>query len=168
MRGGSVREVKFATVLHLNGTRLKIRNRVFPHCDVLAVEWTQKLGFFFRVDVMSQQLSGDLRSTCPLAAGLDLFGDKWTLLIVRDMILHGRHRYGEFLAADERIPTNILAGRLRRLEAHGIIEKRPYQQHPVRYEYHLTEKGRDLEPVMRAIISWGLKHVPGTGDQPLR
>jgi DNA-binding HxlR family transcriptional regulator len=98
-----------------------------------------------------------------LAAGLDIFGDRWTLLIVRDMILHDRHRYGEFLAAGEGITTNILADRLKRLEAHGIIEKRPYQQHPVRNEYHLTDKGRDLEPAMRAIIDWGLKYVSGTG-----
>jgi DNA-binding HxlR family transcriptional regulator len=112
---------------------------------------------------MVRQLPDNLRSACPLAAGLDIFGDKWSLLIVRDMILYDRHRYGEFLAAGEGITTNILADRLKRLEAHGIIEKRPYQRHPVRNEYHLTEKGRDLELAMRAIIDWGLKYVPGTG-----
>ena len=111
----------------------------------------------------ARQIPDNLRSICPLAAGLDIFGDSWSLLIVRDMILHDRHRYGEFLAAGEGITTNILADRLKRLEAHGIIEKRPYQQHPVRNEYHLTDKGRALEPAMRVIIAWGLKYVPGTG-----
>jgi DNA-binding HxlR family transcriptional regulator len=112
---------------------------------------------------MSENPIGDLRSTCPLAAGLDIFGDKWTLLVVRDMLLHDRHRYNQLLAADEGIPTNILAERLKRLESRGIVRKQIYQRHPQRFEYHLTDKGRELEPVVRAIIAWGLKHVPGTG-----
>lgn len=106
-----------------------------------------------------------IRSVCPIANVLDLVGDKWSLLIVRDMLLFDKHRYGDFLAADEGIPTNILANRLKRLEQYGIIEKKPYQFNPVRYEYHLTAIGRDLKPMMMEMVSWGLKHIPGTGSQ---
>lgn len=104
-----------------------------------------------------------LRSDCPVAAVLDLFGDKWTLLIIRDLLINQRHRYNEFAAMTETIPTNILADRLKRLVDHGVLEKVAYQQHPPRYEYHLTAKGRDLEPIIWGMIQWGLKHVPGTG-----
>jgi len=103
------------------------------------------------------------RSNCPITNTLDLIGDKWTLLIVRDMLSNHKHRYGEFLAADEGITTNILADRLKRLEENGLIEKTPYQHNPVRYQYHLTERGKDLEPLVQAMIRWGLKHIPGTG-----
>ena len=106
-----------------------------------------------------------MRSVCPIANVLDLVGDKWSLLIVRDMLLFDRHRYGDFLAADEGITTNILADRLKRLEQYGIIEKTPYQHNPVRNEYHLTGKGRDLEPIIMEMVNWGLKHVSGTGPQ---
>ena len=106
-----------------------------------------------------------MRSVCPIANVLDLVGDKWSLLIVRDMLLFHRHRYGDFLAADEGITTNILADRLKRLEQYGIIEKTPYQHNPVRNEYHLTDKGRDLEPMIMEMVNWGLKHVSGTGPQ---
>lgn len=82
---------------------------------------------------------------------------------MRDMLIHDRHRYGEFLAADEGITTNILADRLKRLEQYGIIEKTPYQTNPVRYDYHLTERGMELKPIIWGMIDWGLKHVPGSG-----
>jgi DNA-binding HxlR family transcriptional regulator len=113
--------------------------------------------------VMIKNMLGELRSACPLAAGLDAFGDKWSLLVVRDMLLHDKHRYGEFLASEETIPSSILANRLRRLASLGIIEKIEYQRRPVRHEYYLTEMGQDLEPVVMAIIAWGLRHVPETG-----
>ena len=103
------------------------------------------------------------RSTCPITNTLDIIGDKWSLLIIRDMLLYNKQRYGEFLAADEGITTNILADRLKRLEANGLIDKIPYQHNPVRYEYRLTEKGQDLEPLVMEIVRWGLKHIPGTG-----
>ena len=101
------------------------------------------------------------RSTCPAACALDLAGDKWTLLVVRDL-LRGRHTYGELAASDEGIPTNILADRLRKMEAAGLIAARPYQEHPVRYRYALTAKGRDLEYVLGAVARWGKKHIRGT------
>jgi DNA-binding HxlR family transcriptional regulator len=104
-----------------------------------------------------------MRSDCPVAAVLDRFGDKWTLLIIRDLLIDNRHRYSEFAAMPEGIPTNILANRLKRLVDQRVLEKRVYQQHPPRYEYYLTPKGRALEPMIRSMIQWGLQHVPGAG-----
>jgi DNA-binding HxlR family transcriptional regulator len=103
----------------------------------------------------------DGRSPCPVACSLDLLGDKWTLLVVRDLLL-GKTTYTEFHKSPEGIPTNILAERLKRLQAAGILEKSQYQERPVRYAYHLTAKGRDLQPVLLAMIDWGNKHIPGT------
>jgi DNA-binding HxlR family transcriptional regulator len=102
-----------------------------------------------------------MRSVCPISNTLDILGDKWTLLVVRDMFV-GKKTYGEFLASPEGIPTNILAERLKRLEQHGIIHKAPYQQAPVRYAYQLTPKGEQLSEVIKAIIKWGLENIPGT------
>jgi DNA-binding HxlR family transcriptional regulator len=101
------------------------------------------------------------RSPCPVASTLDILGDKWTLLVVRDLFA-GKKTYSEFQASPEKIPTNILAERLKRLLQNGIIEKTPYQEHPVRYEYGLTAKGRDLGPVLLAVVRWGEMHLPGT------
>jgi DNA-binding HxlR family transcriptional regulator len=102
------------------------------------------------------------RSSCPIANGLDLFGDKWTLLIVRDLLIRSPLRYGDFAASPEGMPTNILAERLKRLEAQGLVARAPYQQNPPRYEYRLTPKGLDLRAALAALREWGLKHVPGT------
>jgi len=102
-----------------------------------------------------------LRSPCPIAGSLDLIGDRWTLLVVRDLFW-GKTRYGEFLASPEGIPTNILAERLERLETAGLVRSEPYQRHPPRHAYHLTAKGRDLQPVLGALVKWGKRHVPGT------
>jgi len=101
------------------------------------------------------------RSCCPITHALDIFGDKWTLLIVRDLVL-GKSRYLELISSAEKIASNILADRLKRLEAAGLITRRAYQQKPVRYEYSLTEKGESLKPVLAAIISWSQKHHPDT------
>jgi len=100
------------------------------------------------------------RSHCPVANVLDVFGDKWSLLIIRDLIL-GKIRYGEFAQSPEGIPTNILANRLKRLEAEGVVMKSAYSDKPVRYQYELTEKGRDLVPILEAMVEWAEKHVPG-------
>ena len=101
------------------------------------------------------------RSDCPIACTLDLIGDKWTLLIVRDLFF-GKRRFSQFLESDEGIKTNILTERLRRLERAGLIKRRPYQEHPPRYEYRLTRAGRDLAPVVKAVAAWGGAHVAGT------
>jgi DNA-binding HxlR family transcriptional regulator len=105
------------------------------------------------------------RSTCPAACALDIAGDRWTLLIVRDL-LRGRDTYGKLAASDEGIPTNILADRLKKMEAAGLIEAKPYQERPVRYTYALTEKGRGLGDVLGALARWGKKHVRGTVVPP--
>ncbi len=101
------------------------------------------------------------RSICPVANTLDILGDKWTLLVVRDLLL-GKQTYSEFQKSEEGIPSNILAERLKRLQQAGIVEKRQYQQRPVRYAYSLTEMGRELGPVVRSMIMWANKYIPGT------
>ncbi len=97
------------------------------------------------------------RSACPVASTLDILGDKWTLIIVRD-ILRGFCKYNDFLDAGEHITTNILADRLKKLETEKIIIKEPYQTNPVRYEYRLTEKGKDLKPLFEQIVKWAVKY----------
>jgi DNA-binding HxlR family transcriptional regulator len=101
------------------------------------------------------------RSACAVANSLDILGDKWSLLVVRDM-LHGKRTYGELALSPERIPTNILADRLERLESAGIVARTPYQQRPVRYSYTLTPKGRALGEVLLAFVRWGKQYIPGT------
>ena len=105
------------------------------------------------------------RSTCPEACALDIAGDRWTLLIVRDL-LRQRDTYSKLAAGDEGIPTNILADRLRRMEDSGLIKAVPYQQRPVRYAYSLTDKGRGLEDVLGAVARWGKRHIRGTVVMP--
>lgn len=97
-------------------------------------------------------------SGCPIAYGLDMFGDRWTLLVIRDMLLNGKQTYGEFLEAGEGISTNILADRLKHLEASGIIERSPDPENWRKVLYTLTEKGRDLAPVILEILAWSGKH----------
>jgi DNA-binding HxlR family transcriptional regulator len=109
--------------------------------------------------------AGD-RSVCPVANVLDLLGDRWTLLVVRDLLFFRKVRYNELADTLERIPTNILADRLRRLEAAGIVEKGAYQDRPVRYEYRLTARGMDLLPVLREMIGWAKRHIAITGKRP--
>jgi DNA-binding HxlR family transcriptional regulator len=111
---------------------------------------------------MKAKTDADLRrSSCPIAATLDVVGDKWSLLLIRDIGLFQKHRNKDFQEGDEGIPSNILAGRLRRLVESGLIEKHLYQAHPPRYEYHLTEAGRDLLPVVKGMARWAQKHLSG-------
>lgn len=102
----------------------------------------------------------EFRSACPVASLLDIVGDKWTLVVVRDLFLN-KHRYGDFLTSSEAIPTNILADRLKRLEAAGIVKRELYQDNPPRAEYFLTTRGADLEPVLSSMLHWGKKYLPG-------
>ena len=106
------------------------------------------------------------RSPCPIANTLDILGDKWTLLVVRDLLFLGKRLYGEFMQSGEGIPTNILADRLKRLEETGLVTKEPYQSNPIRHQYRLTRKGAELFPVLREIIRWANKHIPGTSVPP--
>jgi DNA-binding HxlR family transcriptional regulator len=102
------------------------------------------------------------RSECPIAYALDLFGDRWTLLVLRDMTLLGKHYYGEFLEAGEGIATNILAERLDRLERAGLIVKEKDSEDAKRNRYTLTEKGLDVLPILLEMVAWGATHDPKT------
>jgi DNA-binding HxlR family transcriptional regulator len=105
------------------------------------------------------------RSDCPLSCALDLIGDKWSLLIVRDL-LFGSSRYSELAAAGEGIPTNILAQRLKQLEQGGIIERRPSAKPRSRYDYCLTKAGLKLVPAVKALAEWGHSEIAGTRPLP--
>lgn len=98
------------------------------------------------------------RSTCPISTALEIFGDKWSLLIVRDLMFKQKKTYGEFLNSEEKIATNILADRLMLLETGGIISKEGHPESKVKVLYKLTAKGIDLIPVMVEIILWSEKH----------
>lgn len=102
------------------------------------------------------------RSRCPVVFALDLFGDRWTLLVIRDMVLNGSQTYTEFLNSGEGIATNILAERLRRLEDQGIVTKHEDENHAAKYRYRLTKKGLDLVPVIVEMIRWGARHQTGS------
>jgi DNA-binding HxlR family transcriptional regulator len=103
---------------------------------------------------------GRPRSRCPLSRLLEIVGDQWTLLVVRDLMT-GKRRYTELQASLEDIPTNVLADRLKRLCAAGIVRPRRYCMHPPRVEYRLTPRGEDLWPVMEAMMNWGIRHAGG-------
>jgi DNA-binding HxlR family transcriptional regulator len=97
-------------------------------------------------------------SGCPLAFGLDSFGDRWSLLIIREMMLSGKRTYSEFLEAEEGIASNILVARLKRLEAEGIVTKTRDPENRRAFIYALTQKGRDLAPILIEIIIWSGLH----------
>ena len=99
-------------------------------------------------------LNREKRSGCPISYSLDIFGDRWTLLILRDIVLMGKQRYRE-LAAPERIASNILADRLRRLEAADIVTREPDPEDQRQVIYRATTKGRSLVPVLLEIAAWG-------------
>lgn len=109
---------------------------------------------FFERGIGMPKLYGQL---CPVARTVEILGDRWTLLIVRDLFL-GKRRFKEFLESSPGLPTRVLSERLKHLEAHGLIERVVYSQHPLRAEYHLTDKGSSLEPVLAALARWGLEH----------
>jgi DNA-binding HxlR family transcriptional regulator len=106
------------------------------------------------------------RSGCPLNASVETLGDRWSLLIIRDMMLRGFHTYKEFLESHEKIATNILADRLRKLEANGIITAQPDPSDGRKLIYSLTPKGIDLAPVLTEMVLWAAAHEE-TGNQPL-
>jgi DNA-binding HxlR family transcriptional regulator len=93
-------------------------------------------------------------SGCPVAYGLDIFGDRWSLLIIREILLKKKMTYGEFGEIDEGIATNVLAERLKRLESEGVIIKSRDLENRRRFIYELTDKGLDLAPVLIEIILW--------------
>lgn len=101
-----------------------------------------------------------LRSHCPVNFGLETFGDKWTLLILRDIIFRGKRTYGDFLKSEEGFATNILAARLDHLEAEGILKKKPDPDDARRSIFVLTDKGLDLIPLIFEMVLWSAKHDP--------
>ena len=107
----------------------------------------------------------DSRSGCPISCTLELVGDRWTLVLLRDLLV-GKSRYSQFLESPERITTNILADRLEKMEAAGLITKTPYQQRPVRHAYELTEMGRALHPMLREMCRWANRYLPDTWTPP--
>ncbi len=100
---------------------------------------------------------------CPITFALDIFGDKWSLVILRDMIFKEKKYYGEFLNSAEKISTNILANRLARLESEGLISKTRDTENLSKFVYRLTRKGKDLIPLMLDIIEWSTKYDPQPG-----
>ncbi len=102
-----------------------------------------------------------------MAATLDVVGDRWTLVLLRDVLFHGTVRFNQLKDAAERISTNILTDRLRQLEAAGLVVATPYQERPLRYEYSATQKGEDMIPIINALAAWGRKHVEGVSQGTL-
>jgi DNA-binding HxlR family transcriptional regulator len=99
------------------------------------------------------------RSNCPVNFGVETFGDKWSLLIIRDIVFWGKKTYGDFLRSDEGIATNILASRLIQLEENGIVIKNPHPSDKRRDVYSLTEMGLDMIPTLVEIIAWSGKQT---------
>ncbi|HDY98671.1 MAG TPA: transcriptional regulator [Pseudomonas sabulinigri] len=102
------------------------------------------------------------RSHCPINYALESFGDKWTLLIIRDLMFKTKTSFNEFLSSNEKISTNILADRLRRLESLGIVSKEVSDENRSKLIYSLTRKGRDLLPIMMEITQWSGRYDPQT------
>ncbi|RPD43676.1 transcriptional regulator [Hymenobacter sediminis] len=98
------------------------------------------------------------RSACPISSSLDVLGDKWTLLILRDILFKGKSTYGEFLQSAEKMATNILADRLVNLEAHGMLTKVVAPGKKSKFTYHLTEKGIATLPILVELVLWGAQH----------
>lgn len=106
------------------------------------------------------------RSDCPINFALEIFGDTWSLLVIRDIVYLGKRTYSEFLASDEQIATNILANRLARLEHQGILVRRPLEKDERKEGYFLTEKGLDLIPILVEIGNWSARYDPQTAAPP--
>ncbi len=100
----------------------------------------------------------ECRSVCPVANALDVVGDRWTLLVIRDLMFMNKHEYHEFLNGSEGIATNILSDRLKRLVCTGLIDSLPHPDHKSKKLYYLTQKGKDLLPLMVEMILWGGTH----------
>lgn len=102
------------------------------------------------------------RSGCPISYALDIFGDKWTLLIIRDMLFKQKRRYGQFAESEENIATNILADRLTRLEVEGLVTRQTDPENGRQVVYALTSKALDLAPTLIEMILWSAKYDPDT------
>ncbi|NIA71050.1 helix-turn-helix transcriptional regulator [Pelagibius litoralis] len=108
----------------------------------------------------------DFRSRCSIARTLEILGDKWTLLVVRDLMWHGKHTFQALQSSAERVPANLLSQRLKRLMAWGLVQREAYQDRPVRYRYYLTDRGKELESLLLQIMSWGHAQLGGGLYEP--
>ena len=111
-----------------------------------------------RIGVMRQ----DSRSTCPISTALEIVGDRWTLLVIRDLMFAGKRHFREFLVSEEAISSNVLADRLNSLVEGGIVTRRDDPSHAQKAIYSLSDKGIDLLPVLVAMSAWTQKHYPRT------
>lgn len=107
-----------------------------------------------------------LRSTCPVNYGVEVFGDRWSLLIIRDIVFSGKKTYGEFMKSAEGIATNVLASRLAFLEQQGILSRAPNPSDRRKDFYTLTERGLDLIPILLSIIMWSAEHDTTSSVRP--
>jgi DNA-binding HxlR family transcriptional regulator len=106
------------------------------------------------------EISAPYDMRCPIARTLDIIGERWTILILRDLLIEGPRKFQDFQQSLAGISPNTLSARLKRLEESGVVERRFYEQHPPRAEYLLTAKGRALGPVLKALLDWGRSHTP--------
>jgi DNA-binding HxlR family transcriptional regulator len=116
---------------------------------------------------MKSKHDGDRRSGCPISVALEMIGDSWSLLIVRDLMFKGHRTFNEFLRSGEGIASNVLTNRLAKLEAAGVIGKREHAGDARRYEYRLTKKGIDLAPVMVEIVLWSVRYEQTDAPPPI-
>ena len=96
---------------------------------------------------------------CPIARTLDIIGDRWSILILRDLVLDGPRKFGDLQESLSGISPNTLSSRLKTLEEHGIVERRFYDQHPPRAEYVVTARGRELRPILKTLRDWGEQYT---------
>jgi len=115
------------------------------------------------IDMSKRKQAKKGSGKCPVAFALDIFGDKWSLIILRDMLFKGKRHYGEFLNSSEKISTNILANRLDKLESEGLVVKTQDTENLSRFVYSLTDKGKDLLPLLLEMVEWGVKYDPQPG-----
>ena len=108
----------------------------------------------------------DMRSQCAIANGLEILGDRWTLLIIRDLMFTNRREFGHFMQAGEGISTNILSDRLQRLQCHGVITKEDHPEHGRKFIYQLTDKGLKLAPMVIELTLWGNETIEDTFVPP--
>ncbi|EMJ86767.1 transcriptional regulator, HxlR family [Leptospira meyeri serovar Semaranga str. Veldrot Semarang 173] len=117
-----------------------------------------KTTFILQVEFLKNMPTNQKRSDCPISCSLDIWGDKWSLLIIRDLMNHKKCTYGDFLKSGEGIATNILASRLQSLEENGLIEKLDHPESKAKVLYRLTHKGVDLLPILVEIHLWAEKY----------
>ena len=104
-------------------------------------------------------MSSSYNLKCPVARTLDIIGERWTILVLRDLFVDGPRKFQDFEASLAGISGTTLSARLKKLEEHGIIARRFYMDHPPRAEYVLTDKGRTLGPLLKMLLEWGMKHA---------